>query len=169
MCPIRQAADTSPALQINLQKGSEFPEFAREVQSLNDLDLSIRQRIAEKLLPSEPVSCILIAPRQRHIDADKLRWAWLTRWLFWQSTPDWVVVLTPLRVLVSSGAAREAAHSLRPPALLISSRWNGARSCYTHGSNGAGPRPVACSACGSTSIRSVTATSRTCWQRCAAC
>lgn len=101
MCPIRQAANTGPTLQINLQKGSEFPEFAREVQSLNDLDPSIRQRIAEKLLPGEPVCRILIAPRQRHIDEDRLRWAWLTRWLFWLSTPDWVVLLTPQRVLVA--------------------------------------------------------------------
>lgn len=81
---------------------SSVERFAYPVSSIEDLAPLVQAALKGTLLPGETVQQIIFAPRQSHLALQRGLWARLGAWLSERRTPDWVLVLTDDRLLLTT-------------------------------------------------------------------
>jgi hypothetical protein len=95
-------SDADSALSARPLDNTRLASFARRLNSLDELGPSARAALVEHLDGGETIRRIVVAPRQRLLGAGPGWRRWLTIFLPWELTPDWVLVLTDNCLLAAS-------------------------------------------------------------------
>jgi len=94
-------SEASTALRPSAIDNPRLSRFPRVFYSFDELEPAVEQAIVERLERGESVRQIIVAPRQKLLDAHKAQ-RWRSFFLPWVWTPDWVLVLTDHRLLVAT-------------------------------------------------------------------
>ena len=94
-------SEASAALRPSAIDNPRLSRFPRVFYSFDELEPAVEQAIAGRLERGESVRQIIVAPRQKLLDAHKAQ-RWRSLFLPWVWTPDWVLALTNHRMLVAT-------------------------------------------------------------------
>jgi hypothetical protein len=94
-------SEASTALRPSAIDNPRLSRFPRVFYSFEELEPSVEQAIVGRLERDESLRQIIVAPRQRLLDARKAQ-RWHSFFLPWVWTPDWVLALTNHRMLVAT-------------------------------------------------------------------
>ena len=87
------------ATRLGAPDDPRLVKFAREVNSLEELEPAARIALAQHVERDDLIRQITVAPRQRLLGANR---NWFNSLLLWKLTPDWVLVLTETHVVVAA-------------------------------------------------------------------
>lgn len=95
-------SETNSVLRAGTIDRPRLARFARAVKSLDELDPAVGTALAKSIEPGEAIRQIIAAPKQALLGVGQKKQSWLNRWLPWELTPDWVLVVAEERVLVAT-------------------------------------------------------------------